>query len=146
MNLAVSQRNATEANPQVYKYALIANPTMPVFDENQSVYGGYAQQVIFDACNPVALIEQQERLQERISTTGNIRASYEIIEGLTAHATLGAETINAASQSYFNKDDFQIGGLRNGLASQQNQEVQMEYLQLHGTYEKSSTKLKVQIS
>ncbi|MEM7510092.1 MAG: SusC/RagA family TonB-linked outer membrane protein [Bacteroidota bacterium] len=146
MNLAISQRNATEANPQVYKYALIANPTMPVFDENQTVYGGYSQQVIFDSYNPVALIEQQERLQERISTTGSATASYEILEGLAAHATLGAETINAASQSYFDKDDFQIGGLRNGQASQQNQEVQMEYLQLHGTYEKSLPNLDLQLS
>ncbi|MEM8899241.1 MAG: SusC/RagA family TonB-linked outer membrane protein [Bacteroidota bacterium] len=146
MNMAISQRDGQAANPQVYKYALIANPTAPVFDENQSVFGGYFQEIIFDSYNPVALLDQQERIQDRASLTGNVSASYEIFEGLSAHATAGAERINASSRSYFSKNDFQVGELRNGLASRQNQEVQMEYLQAYGTYEKTFSSLDLSLS
>lgn len=145
MNVAISERNSQLANPQVYKYALIYNPTAPVFDENLSVYDGYFQQAIFDFYNPKALLDQQTRLQERISTTANVSTSYDVFEGLSAHATLGVERISAASQSYFDKNDLQIGLLRNGFASQQSLESRMDFLQLHAAYEKSLTKLSLSL-
>ena len=56
-NVATTSEDKQLGFDQAFRYATIYNPTSPVRDEANTANDGYAEQVLFDYFNPVAIIE-----------------------------------------------------------------------------------------
>ena len=62
-NISSTNENSQKSFEEAFRYATIYNPTSPIRDVNNPAYDrwdGYAQQVLFDYYNPVAIIEQKQ--------------------------------------------------------------------------------------
>ncbi len=72
----------------VFRYAVVSNPTLPVFfDESPGLtdVGGYAERDIFDYYNPRSMTDQVIDEGTDINTTGQLRLEYdfsELVNGL----------------------------------------------------------------
>ena len=60
---------------QAFRYATIANPTMPVYDAN-SPYGGYTERTIFDFFNPLSIAEQNINEGDDNIFLGSLRGEF----------------------------------------------------------------------
>lgn len=83
MNLSNSLSKANPVNYQVYRQALGRNPTLPVYNEDGSFY----EIPGWEVRNPVAMLDQYQRDEERIDLLANTQITYEIARGLRASAT-----------------------------------------------------------
>ena len=87
-NTAITHRNFTEINKDVFYQAAIYNPTAPVRTDTSS-FGGYFQQALFDYQNPVALLEQIDNQGKQTIFTTNLSARWNIIDNLRAEVQYG---------------------------------------------------------
>lgn len=122
LNFSSTQKDAQEGNTASFNYAMLANPTMPVYDNTLTsptaggAYGGYAERAIFDFFNPLSIVEQNERDKKQSSLLVSLRGEYDFsdfIDGLRASAFYSAqeeEDLYGAS----NKKTSKFGG-RGGL-------------------------------
>lgn len=83
-----TKRNFSEINKDIFYYAAVFNPTSPVRDNN-SPFGGYAQEAIFDYQNPVALLDQVQNGGEQNIGTIQLGAQWEIASQLRATVNYG---------------------------------------------------------
>lgn len=83
-NAAITHRNFTEINKDIFYYAAIYNPTAPIRTDT-----GYFQQPLFDYQNPVALLEQTDNQGKQTIYTANLSARWDIIDNLRAEVQYG---------------------------------------------------------
>ena len=121
-NIATTTENKQLGVDQAFKYATIYNPTSPVRDAAQTKYDGYAQQVLFDYYNPVAIMEQNNNDENVRTLTANIRGDYTIVDGLTFGMFYSQQKENKSRSQYSDKNSFFVGADRNGLAFQSDEE------------------------
>ena len=118
-NLGVTRRQATYGFDDAFRYATIYNPTAPVrsTDPAYSIYDGYFNQVLFDYYNPVQILEENKN--DGIDKLLNIslKATYQILKGLTADAFYSLQTTDGIRGTYYDKNSYFTGMNRNGLAS-----------------------------
>ncbi|MBC7897101.1 MAG: SusC/RagA family TonB-linked outer membrane protein, partial [Cytophagaceae bacterium] len=120
----------------VFTNMAIFNPTRPVMvldpATNTNRYyetGSGAQSVR----NPVAIAEQIDDEAGESRVLGNVTATLELIPGLTAQTTLGADYTDALRRTYFPRANA-IGAAFNGLARQADRQMQTLNLQQLLTY------------
>jgi iron complex outermembrane receptor protein len=83
--VAYNDRKQQSINMAAFRYAVIYNPTAPIFDDSETdIDGGYFQRDLFDFFNPIALSRQQQFVGERKNALLNYSAEYDIIQDLTA--------------------------------------------------------------
>lgn len=117
-NLAHNNRDQESINMAAFKYAVVYNPTAPIFDDENTIEdGGYFQRDLFDFYNPVALRDQQLYLNERRNTLLNLKAEYEIIDNLTLGLNYGLDRETGMSGAYATKSDYVSGRGANGWAN-----------------------------
>ncbi len=135
MNLASTLRRANFGFSDAFRYATIYNPTAPVFSDNPNdENGGYFQQDLFDYFNPVAILEQNFNEGQQRRIVMNLRADYELIDGLTASVFYALQRENDEVNTYYDKNSFWIGAGRNGLAERRNDERDSELLEITANY------------
>ncbi len=83
-----TKRNFNEINKDIFYYAAIFNPTSPILDNN-SPFGGYAQEAILDYQNPVALLDQIQNEGAQNIGTIQLGAQWEIANQLRATVNYG---------------------------------------------------------
>ncbi|MCU0357585.1 MAG: TonB-dependent receptor plug domain-containing protein [Cyclobacteriaceae bacterium] len=120
-SLAYNTRSQESINMAAFRYAVIYNPTAPIFDpatENNpnDQFGGYFQRPLFDFFNPVALARQQQFLGERRNSLANFRVEYDIVENLTASVNYAEDREAGWDGSYWSKQDFNFGIGGDGVA------------------------------
>lgn len=122
INLSSTTKDAQLGNAAAFNYGILANPTMPVYDNTSTSptagarWGGYAERDIFDFFNPLSIVEQNERDKKETRQLASIRAEYDfndIVEGLRASAFYSAQRESDFFGGY-NKKTSKLGG-RNGL-------------------------------
>jgi TonB-dependent starch-binding outer membrane protein SusC len=122
VNMSSTTRDAQLGNAASFNYGILANPTMPIYDNTTTSptagarFGGYAERDIFDFFNPLSLIEQNERDKKETRQLASIRGEYDfsdLVEGLRFSAFYSAQRESDFYGSYSNKTA-KFGG-RNGL-------------------------------
>lgn len=123
VQLSSTTKEASYGFAEAFRYAVVANPTMPVrIDASGSgltEQGGYAQRDIFDFFNPVAIAEQNinEGVDHRLLTS--IRGEYDfsdLVNGLSAAVFYSRQEENDIRGAYYAKESKFRGAGRNGLA------------------------------
>ena len=84
-NASVNIRNASFVPYEALGFALISNPTAPVYIDNDPELG-YLEPNTTEFHNPVAILNENTREGKYKTMLGSIRADYEVTEGLTASA------------------------------------------------------------
>jgi TonB-linked SusC/RagA family outer membrane protein len=116
-NVAANNRNQESINLSAFRYAVIYNPTAPIFDDLQSnLDGGYFQRDLFDFNNPIALSKQQTFINERKSVLTNFRTEFDIIDQLTVAVNYAQDIQTGIDGAYWSKFDQVIGRGANGTA------------------------------
>jgi len=122
VNLSSTTKDAQLGNAAAFNYGILANPTMPVYDNTTTSptaggrFGGYAERDIFDFFNPLSIVEQNERDKKETRQLASIRGEYDFsdfIKGLRFSAFYSAQRESDFYGSY-NKKSAKFGG-RNGL-------------------------------
>lgn len=122
VNLSSTTKDAQEGNSAAFNYGILANPTMPIYDNTTTSptaggnYGGYAERDIFDFFNPLSIVEQNERDKKETRQLASIRGEYDfsdVVEGLRFSAFYSAQR-ESDFWGYYNKKTAKFGG-RNGL-------------------------------
>ncbi len=121
-NVSTTTENKDLGFDYAFRQATIYNPTSPVRDPSQTQYDGYAQQILFDYYNPVAIMEQNINREQVRTLTYNFRGDYEIVEGLNFGMFFSEQKTNESDMQYFDKNDLWTGANRNGLAVLNDQE------------------------
>lgn len=127
-NGAVNNRNQESINLGAFRYAVIYNPTAPVFERDrpgataeeianaEDRFGGYFQRDLFDFYNPVALANQQTYVNERKSFLTSYRAEFDIIDQLTLAVNYSQDIQTGIEGFYQSKQDIVTGLGGNGIA------------------------------
>lgn len=109
------------------------NPTLPVRNADDSFFEIAGQQSVR---NPVALAEQIEDFTKNTRILSNIRADYDIIQGLTATVNVGLDR-QLVSRRGFIPAASPLRSAVNGEAFQGNNEFTSELIELTGNYSRT---------
>jgi iron complex outermembrane receptor protein len=110
LSLAYNDRNQESINLGAFRYAVIYNPTAPIYEGTPGdINGGYFQRNSFDFFNPVALARQQTYVNERKNTLQNYKLEYDVIEDLTLGINYALDLETGLNGSYWSKQDRQTG-------------------------------------
>ena len=127
LSLANTNSNFEAISDEAFRYALIYNPTAPVFDDlNTPNDGGFFQRNLFDFFNPVALQRQQRFGGTNENTLLTFRADFDITDALTISAQYSQNRNSSLRGNYFSRQDPATGFGQQGLASRQNDDFLSE--------------------
>ncbi len=118
-NGAFNNRKQESINLAAFRYAVIYNPTAPVFEPDNpdaDRWGGYFQRDLFDFYNPVALANQQRYYNERKNFLTNYQVEFDIIDELTFAATYSQDIQIGHNGWYQSSQDIVIGAGNGGIA------------------------------
>ncbi len=122
----------------IYRQAVIRNPTEPIYIEGDPELGYYEDFTIFQYYNPVAMINERlgEYKSEWTRMTGNI--TLEPIKGWQTNLKLSTNRSNGNSESYTTKDYYtSVTGGTNGYASKSSGYDELDQLELTSRYDKN---------
>lgn len=123
--LSTTSKDARLGAPESFNYAIISNPTMPVYDNTTDSptaganYGGYAERDIFDYYNPLSIAEQLINDKTETRFLVSLRTEYDfsdVIEGLSASAFYSQQRENDMYGGYIKKTAKIPGGQGRGRA------------------------------
>ncbi|MFM8348805.1 MAG: SusC/RagA family TonB-linked outer membrane protein, partial [Bacteroidota bacterium] len=128
VNLTTTTKDAEYGFKESLRYAIIANPTMPVYDNTLNSttaggrFGGYAERDIFDFFNPLSIAEQNKNEGKDLRILANIRGEYDFddfVKGLRFTVSYSQQDENDLRGQYYAKTSKFRGFGRNGLAGRQ---------------------------
>jgi TonB-linked SusC/RagA family outer membrane protein len=99
-NLILGVRRYKPANYDLFYQAFIQNPTQPVYDPSNTLYGGYSRLTGIEYYNPVAMLKERERFGKTNDVTPNVRATLNLFEGLNWVNFVSYEGSNYEETSY----------------------------------------------
>lgn len=126
LGLSTTSRDEEVGFSEAFNYAIISNPTMPIYDNTTDSptaganYGGYAERDIFDYYNPLSIAEQNFHDKTETRLLVSLRAEYDfsdIVEGLTASAFYSQQRETDAEGGYTKKTAKVPGGQGLGFAA-----------------------------
>ncbi|HTE32813.1 MAG TPA: SusC/RagA family TonB-linked outer membrane protein, partial [Chryseolinea sp.] len=156
VNLSSTRKEAQYGFLESLRYAIVSNPTMPVYDNRPSTdsetgggeYGGYAERGIFDYFNPVSIAEQNKSNGNDSRLLASLRAEYDfsdVVPGLRASAFYSRQNESEIRGQYFSKTSKWIGASRNGLANRLTKQASTELFETTVNYDKDFGKTNLAI-
>ncbi len=144
INISNTTADRQFGNDNSFRYAIISNPTLPIYDPNPQSpnFGGYAERDIFDWFNPVSIAEQNinDGREGRLLTS--IRGEYNFTDNFKVSAFYSSQRETFWNGSYSPKTAKFGGGFgRKGLATVQNNETLNDLFEATANYEQSVGKL-----
>lgn len=147
VNLSTTRKEAEYGFLESLRYAIISNPTMPVYDGRFAAdsetgggeYGGYAERGIFDYFNPVSIAEQNKSDGNDSRLLASLRAEYDfsdIIPGLRASAFYSQQNESEIRGQYFSKTSKWVGANRNGLGNRLTKQASTQLFETTVNYDK----------
>jgi iron complex outermembrane receptor protein len=144
VNVSSTTREATYGDANSFRYAVVANPTMPVYDNTTTSptaggrFGGYAQRDIFDFFNPLAIAEQNINDGKDTRLLTSVRGDYSLTDDLRIGVFYSSQWESDFRANYSPKNSKFGGGFgRKGLATKQTNERYNELLEATVNYNKS---------
>lgn len=144
VNISNTTADRKFGNDNSFRYAIISNPTLPVYDPNPQSpnFGGYAERDIFDWFNPVSIAEQNINDGRESRLLASIRGEYSFTPNFKASVFYSSQRETFWNGTYSPKTAKFGGGFgRNGLASIRNNETLNDLFETTLNYEKSAGKL-----
>ncbi|MGQ8338604.1 SusC/RagA family TonB-linked outer membrane protein [Sunxiuqinia sp. A32] len=141
--MATTSKRANIGFAQSLRYAQTFNPTAPVMENrtaeqlarDPNTYGGYFETGVQDVYNPVALNEQNKKLQETKNYMINFRAELEVIDGLNLATNYSSEgTLIHYGEFFANNALFSNGIGDNGRATRSTNNNTSELFEFTATY------------
>lgn len=147
VNLSTTRKEAEYGFLESLRYAIISNPTMPVYDDRPSTdsetgggeFGGYAERGIFDYYNPVGIAKLNISDGTDSRLLASLRAEYDfsdIIPGLRAAAFYSQQNESEMRGQYFDKNSKWGGYNRNGLANRLTKQTYTQLFETTVNYDK----------
>lgn len=141
-NVSNNNRESNYSFPNALKYAVLYNPTAPVFDPSgaNAVTGSpYFEQSLFDLYNPVAMLKQNTSVGTINTINISVKADIDIvpIKGLTGTVTYALQRQAETLASYYSKTAYYVGFGTNGLANRSVNEKQFGLLEMYASYNKT---------
>ena len=130
-NASLTNRESNLAFNEAFRYAVLYNPTSPIFFEN----GNYSQAILFDNFNPEAILKQNQNLAKEKLLNINLQGSYQVTEKLRIHASYANQFINWIGGEYYPASSFFRGQYRNGLAERTVADEQFTFFETYGQYQ-----------
>lgn len=118
-NLSITTKDSEFGFDDSFRYAITANPTLPVFysgTAGTTDVGGYAERDIFDFFNPVAISELNDNDGSDIRILGSFKAEYDfsdVVDGLRASVFYSQQRESEIRGQYFSSDSKFGGGNTN---------------------------------
>ena len=123
-----TDRNQENGFEEALRYAVLYNPTAPVFGVdapfqfNSEQFGGYFQTLgLFDSFNPVSIAEQNRNVTDRKQLNYGATFNYNFLENLTGTFQMSYENIAEDNRLYYPTTALFRGGadspIRKGLAN-----------------------------
>jgi len=144
VNLSSTTRESSYGDANSFRYAVTANPTMPVYDNTTTSataggrFGGYAQRDIFDFFNPLAIAEQNINDGKDTRLLTSIRGDYNLSNDLRVGLFYSSQWESDFRGSYSPKNSKFGGGFgRKGLASRSTSQAFNELLEATINYNKT---------
>lgn len=123
VNVALTNRDYTDRNSNLFRYAMIYNPTAPVYSSDRlEEVGPYFQRDLFDFYNPEALRRQQIFEGNGKTFLTSYRAEFDILENLTAAVQYNQDRFTGVNQRFWSRQDLQRGAGASGIAGQDQNE------------------------
>lgn len=145
-NFTATSRMSEYGFKESLRYAIVANPTMPVYDNTTDSptaggnYGGYAERDIFDFFNPLSIAEQNVNEGKDSRFLLNLRGEYDLsdlVDGLRFSLSYSQQNeTDFRGIAYKSTSKFR-GSNRNGLASQQFHQRAFELFESTLNYDKA---------
>ncbi|MCB0705846.1 MAG: SusC/RagA family TonB-linked outer membrane protein [Saprospiraceae bacterium] len=140
IDATATNRDASYSLNEAFRYASTYNPTAPTTIESEldplyDVYGGYYQELNFDYFNPLAIVEQSTNQGNLRDYLISGRATYELMDGLSASVFYSSLRENDAFGEYYLKDAYFRGTNRNGIAKRVDQIKDNQLFELTGNYD-----------
>lgn len=145
VNLSTTQKEVDFGFTESMRYAVIANPTMPVRDNTTTSptagarYGGYAERDIFDFFNPLSIAEQNVFDGRDTRLLMSVRGEYDfsdVIDGFKVAAFYSSQREYDMRHEYYAKTSKFRGAGRNGLGQVWNDQRSNDLFELTGNYNK----------
>jgi iron complex outermembrane receptor protein len=146
LGYTTTKRESEYGFKESLRYAIVANPTMPVYDNTTTSptaggnFGGYAQRDIFDFFNPLAIAEQNQNDGKDHRTLISLRGEYDFedfIPGLRAAVSYSNQTESEIRGYYYSKFSKFRGSGRNGLAGRSELQRSFDLFETTLNYDKS---------
>jgi TonB-dependent starch-binding outer membrane protein SusC len=146
VNLSATNRESEYGFTESLRYAVIANPTMPVYDDDPSSpstgvgFGNYAQRNIFDFFNPLAITEQNVNEGKDQRYLASVRGEYDfsdIVDGFRVALFYSNQRESDLRGEYYSKYSKFRGKGRNGLASRRTEQRFNELFETTLNYDKN---------
>ncbi len=147
-NTSVTKKDAQNGIPQALRYAIVANPTMPIYGAdspyqfNAEQFGGYFESLgLFDSFNPVSMVEQNRNDGENIDFNYNISFNLSLTDDLSISGNAAEQNSKFSNVIYYPTTSHFNGNatspLRKGLAEFYDQKTSFKLYELFGTLDKS---------
>ncbi|MCA0132516.1 SusC/RagA family TonB-linked outer membrane protein [Winogradskyella alexanderae] len=147
-NSAFTQRDSDFGFNEALRYAIVYNPTAPVFGDdapfafNSEQFGGYFETLgLFDSFNPVSIAEQNRNAGATTTINYNADFRYSFTDDLSATLNVGQQVSRTDNNQYYPTTSFFRGGavspFRKGRADFYSNEARSKTLELFGTYNRT---------
>ena len=146
VNFTATSRESKYGFKESLRYAVIANPTMPLYDNTTTSptaggnYGGYAERDIFDFFNPLSIAQQTKNDGKDSRYLLNLKGEYDfsdIVEGLRFSLSYSQQKESDFRGVYYNKTAKFRGSNRNGLAIRRDDQRLFDLFETLLNYDKS---------
>lgn len=105
---SITSKNQNYSFQEAIRYAIYFNPTAPEYGKdapfafNSPQFGGYFEQIsLFDAFNPVSILNQNKNLGKTIESTLGLNLSYQILENLSINAKIAGQDSKFKGNQYY---------------------------------------------
>lgn len=144
-NTSLTNRNSDFGFLEAARYALLYNPTAPIlakdspYQFSETQFGGYFESLgLFDAFNPVSIIEQNSNTGRRREFNYGANFGYNLFKGFTMNFRVAQQNnTNNNSEYYATTSHFRgnaTSPLRKGLARRYSDESRFRLLETFGTW------------
>ena len=126
LNISATTKDAEYGFTESFRYAIAANPTMPVYAAatgdgvtGGAVTGGYAERNIFDFYNPVSISAQNTNDGTDLRLLVSAKVDYDFgdfIDGLSGAVFYSQQRSTDERAQYFKKTSYLVSG-QNGVAN-----------------------------
>ncbi|MCF6295128.1 MAG: SusC/RagA family TonB-linked outer membrane protein [Flavobacteriaceae bacterium] len=148
VNSSLTQRDSEFGFTEALRYAVLYNPTAPVFGVeapfafNSDQFGGYFETLgLFDSFNPVSIANQNKNVGEQSTLNYSMDFKYTINDELSANFNFSEQVIKTTTRQYYPTTAFFRGGALSpfdkGRADFFTSESRNKTLELFATYSKS---------
>jgi iron complex outermembrane receptor protein len=147
-NSALTQRDADFGFNEALRYAVLYNPTAPIFGAdapfvfNSAQFGSYFETLgLFDSFNPVSIANQNQNFGTTTTVNYSLDFNYTFTNNFSAHLNIGQQNVKTQNRQYYPTTDFFRGSalspFRKGRADFYTNEARNQVLELFGTWSKT---------